>query len=239
MNDPQKIGGVAALIMAATWVVGFAVFLGVLAPAGYFDEGVDAVEKTRILVENQAVVSISYLTAFVVFGIFLIVLSLALYERLKTGASAMAQIATAFGLIWAGLVIASGMVANVGIAAVADLFRNDPVQAGSAWLVIEIVQLGLGGGNEIVGGIWVLLIGWAASRAGQFPAGLNYLGVIVGVSGILTVIPVLAVLGAVELLGIVFGLGLLVWFVWLGSIMLRGDHRKLNLTRTQKTPSSS
>jgi hypothetical protein len=229
MNDSQKMGGVAALIMAATWVVGFAVFLGVLAPAGYFDEGVDAVEKARILVDNQAVVSISYLIPFVVFGIFLIVLSLALYERLKTGAPAMAQTATASGLIWAGLVIASGMVANVGIAAVADLFRNDPVQAGSVWLAVEIVQLGLGGGNEIVGGVWVLLIGWAALRAGEFPTVLNYLGMIIGVSGILTVIPVLEVLGAVELLGFVFGLGFLVWFVWLGSIMLRSGRRARTL----------
>jgi hypothetical protein len=223
MNDSQKIGGVAALIMAVTWVVGFVVFLGVLAPAGYFDEGVDAVEKARILVDNQAVVSISYLIPFVVFGIFLVVLSLALYERLKTGASVMAQTATAFGLIWAGLVIASGMVANVGIAAIADLLRNDPVQAGSVWLAIEIVQLGLGGGNEIVGGVWVFLVGWAALRAGEFPRLLNYLGVVIGLSGILTVIPVLEVFGAVEMLGFVFGLGLLVWFVWLGIIMLRSD----------------
>jgi hypothetical protein len=156
-----------------------------------------------------------------VFGIFLVVLSLALYERLKTGASVMAQTATAFGLIWAGLVIASGMVANVGIAAVEDLLRNDPVQAGSVWLAIEIVQLGLGGGNEIVGGVWVLLVGWAALRAGEFPRVLNYLGVVIGLSGILTVIPVLEVFGAVEMLGFVFGLGLLVWFVWLGIIMLR------------------
>lgn len=48
--------------------------------------------------------SISYLIAYVVFGIFLVVLALALYERLKAGAPAMAQTATAFGLIWAGLV---------------------------------------------------------------------------------------------------------------------------------------
>jgi hypothetical protein len=226
MNNLQKIGGVAALIMAVTWLVGFTVFLGVLVPAGYFDEDVEAVEKARIVVDNQAVLSISYLVPFVVFGIFLIVLSLALYEWLKTGASTMARTATAFGLIWAGLVIASGMVANVGIAAVADLFRNDPDQAGSVWLAIEIVQLGLGGGNEIVGGIWVLLTGWTALRIGVFPKVLNYLGMIIGVSGILTVVPVLEVLGAVEMLGIVFGLGLLVWFVWLGIIMLRSSPRE-------------
>jgi hypothetical protein len=223
MKDLQKIGGAAALIIAVTWVVGFAVFLGVLMPAGYFAEGINAVEKARIIVDNQAIVSFSYLSAFVVFGVFLTILSLALYQRLKTGAPAMAQIATAFGLIWAGLVIASGMVANVGIAAVADLFRSDPIQAGTVWLAVETVQLGLGGGNEIVGGVWVLLIGWAALRAGEFPRVLNYLGVIIGGAGILTVIPFLEVLGAVELLGFVFGLGLLVWFVWLGMIMLRSS----------------
>jgi hypothetical protein len=38
MSSLQKSGGVAALVMAATWLVAFAVFLGVLVPAGYFDE---------------------------------------------------------------------------------------------------------------------------------------------------------------------------------------------------------
>jgi hypothetical protein len=230
MSDSQKLGGVAALVIAVTWLVGFAVFLGVLAPAGYFDEGVDAVEKVRILVDNQVVASISYLIPFVVFGIFLVILALALQDRLRAGASAMAQIATVFGFIWAGLVIASGMVANVGIARVADLFRSDPVQAGSAWLAIEAVQLGLGGGNEIVGGVWVLLVGWAALRAGELPRALNYLGVVIGVSGILTVVPVSRVLGAVEMLGLVFGLGFIVWFVWLGIIMLRNG-ASVNATR--------
>jgi hypothetical protein len=155
---------------------------------------------------------------------------LALQDRLRAGASAMAQIATVFGFIWAGLVIASGMVANVGIATVADLFRSDPVQAGSTWLAIEAVQLGLGGGNEIVGGVWVLLVGWAALRAGELPRALNYLGVVIGVSGILTVVPVFRVLGAVEMLGLVFGLGFIVWFVWLGIIMLRNG-TSVNATR--------
>lgn len=221
MNDLQKVGGVAALIMAATWVVGFAVLLGVLTPAGYYDEGVDAVEKVAILAANQAIASIGYLLPFVVWGIFQVVLALALYERLQAGSPALAQTATAIGLIWAGLVIASGMVANVGLAAVVDRYGDDPAQAGSAWQAIETVALGLGGGNEIAGGVWILLIGWAALRARALPRALNYLGIVAGVAGILTVVPVLEVLGAVEVLGLVFGLGLIVWFVWLGIVMLR------------------
>jgi hypothetical protein len=222
MKSFQKTGGIAALIMAATWLVGFAVLLGVLTPAGYYDAGVDAVQKVGILADNQAIASIGYLVPFVVWGIFQVVLALALYDRLKAGAPATVQTATAIGLIWAGLVIASGMVANVGIAAVVALYAHDPAQAGSAWQAIEAVVLGLGGGNEIAGGVWVLLISWVALRAGGLPRGLNYLGAVAGVSGILTVVPVLEALGGVEALGIVFGLGLIVWFVWLGIVMLRG-----------------
>lgn len=217
INNLQKMGGVAALIMAATFVVGIAVFLGVLAPAGYFDAGVEPAQKTAILMDNQAITSLSYLIAFVVFGIFLVVLSLALYERLKNGAPALAQIATAFGLIWAGLVIASGMVANVGIGRIVDLYGSDPAQAGSTWLALDFVINGLGGEMEIVGGLWVLLVSWAALRAGVFPKVLNYLGVITSAAGLLTVVPALGDLAAI------FGLGLIVWFVWLGIVMLRSS----------------
>lgn len=217
MNSLQKMGGVAALIMAATFVVGFAVFVTVLLPSGYFDADADPVQKAAILADNQAIVSISYLFAFVIFGVFLVVLALALYERLKAGAPAMAQTATAFGLIWAGLVIASGMVANTGISRVVHLYGHDPAQAGSVWLTLDFVVSGLGGEIEIAGGLWVLLVGWAALRARELRRALNYLGVVIGVLGLLTVVP------ALDVLGPVFGLGLIVWFVWLGIIMLRGS----------------
>jgi hypothetical protein len=221
MMSFQRMGGIAALIMAATWLVGFAVLLGVLTPAGYYEAGVDAVQRVAILADNQAVASVGYLVPFVVWGLLQVVLALALYDRLKARAPAVAQTATAIGLIWAGLVIASGLVANVGIAAVVALYAHDPAQAGSAWQAIETVVLGLGGGNEIAGGVWVLLIGWTALRAGELPRALNYVGIVAGVAGILTVVPVFGGLGGVEILGLVFGLGLIVWFVWLGIVMLR------------------
>jgi hypothetical protein len=97
------------------------------------------------------------------------------------------------------------------------------------------VALGLGGGNEIIGGVWVLLIGWAALRTGGLPRALNYLGIVAGVSGILTVIPVLEVLGAVEVLGLIFGLGFIVWFIWVGIVMLRSSS-SITSERAQTAP---
>jgi hypothetical protein len=84
------------------------------------------------------------------------------------------------------------------------------------WQGIEIVASGLGNGNgEILGGLWVLLVSLAALRPGGLPKGLNVLGVLVGVVGILSVLP-----GLTGLTG-VFGLSQIIWFVWLGIVLLR------------------
>jgi hypothetical protein len=225
MNGLQKMGGVAALAMAATWVVAFAVLLGVLTPAGYFDEGVTALERARIITDNQALASIAYLIPYVAFGILLVVLALALYDLLKAGAPAVAQIATAIGLIWAGLVIASGLVAILGIRVVGELYGTDAAQAGAVWAPVETVVGGLGGAaGEVLGGVWLVLIGWAALRARELPKALSFLSIVLGVAGILTVVPPL------EPAAFLYGLGLIVWFVWLGIVMLRTSRRRASRT---------
>ena len=216
MDGLQKMGGVAALAMAATWVVAFAVLLGVLTPAGYFDEGVAAVERASIIADNRTLASIGYLIPYVAWGILLVVLALALHDRLKVGAPAVAQIATAIGLIWATLVIASGLVATLGIRVVGELHATDATQAGAVLAPVETVACGLGGdAGEILGGVWLLLVGWAALRTRELPRALSLLGIVLGVAGILTVVPPL------EPASSLYGLGLIVWFVWLGIVMLR------------------
>jgi len=214
MNNSQKMGGIAALYMAAAYVLGI---VGFKLVADY-SAVVDPVAKVAFLGENQTIMYILHLLVYVVWGIFMVVLALALYERLKASSPAMAQTATVFGLIWAGLIIASGMIFNIGMDNVVDLFDTDPAQAATVWLAIESVFEGMGGGNEIVGGIWILLVSWAALRAGEFPRVLNYLGLVLGVAGILSAIPALGEIGAA-----IFGLGQIVWFLWLGIVMLRNS----------------
>lgn len=218
MSNLQKIGGVAALIAAATFVVGFALFFTVLAPLS--TGTLDPTQTVAFLVDNQTILYTWNLIIYVVFGIVLVVLALAIHKRLEANSTGLMQTATAFGLIWSGLVIASGMVANIGTSVVVNLYGNDPAQAGSVWLAIDAVRNGLGGGNEIVGGVWVLLLSWAALQTDGLPRALNYLGVVIGMAGILTLVPALGELG-----GGVFGLGSIVWFVWLGIAMLRRHPR--------------
>jgi hypothetical protein len=212
MNNLQKMGGIAALYEAAALLIAMVGYLLVLETLS----DVDPVEKVALLVDNQAFLYILNLIAYVIMGLALVVLSLALYQRLKAGSPALALIATAIGLIWATVLIAYGMISNYGMGIVVDLYSTDPAQAGTVWLAIDSVAQGLSGASgEILGGPWVLLVSWAALRAGEFPKALNYLGLVLGVVGTLSTIP------ALFLLAIVFGMGKIVWLIWLGTVMLR------------------
>lgn len=217
MKTLQKFGGFAALYLAVAYLIGMVLFLVVLD----YPSMTDPAQKVALLVEKQMVIFSTNLLMYVFFGVFLIVLSLALYDRLKSGAPATMQVATAIGIIWAGSLIASGMVSNAGIAPVVALYAKDPAQAALTWLGIESVAFGLGNGNgEILGGLMTLLVSLAALRAGGLPKGLNILGLLVGAVGIISILP-----GLTDLTG-VFGLSQIIWFVWLGIMLLRSNPGK-------------
>jgi hypothetical protein len=93
----------------------------------------------------------------------------------------------------------------------------DSSQTATDWLTTGSVLEGLVGRVEVLGGLWILLVTWGALRAGELPRALNYLGLAVGVAGIATAVPALAVLG------IIFRVGEMVWGVWLGIAMLRNS----------------
>jgi hypothetical protein len=212
MKNLQKLGGIAALYAGAAYIVGMVGFLLVV---GWPD---DPVEQVAVLVQNQVSLHVLHLIVYVVWAVFMVVLALALYERLKAGSPAMIMTATVFGLIWAAVIIASGMIFISGMENVVNFYNTDPDKAATVWLAIDSVFGGLGGSNEVLGGIWILLVSWAALRAGQFPRVLDYLGVVIGVAGIVSVVPPLA-----ELLIIIFALGQIVWFIWLGIVLLRSS----------------
>ncbi len=86
----------------------------------------------------------------------------------------MTQVVTAVGLIWAFVLVASGMIFNAGMEAVVGLHVTNPAQAVSAWQAIEPVTEGLGGsGGELLGGLWVLLVSVAPLRTRGLPKVLN------------------------------------------------------------------
>jgi Domain of unknown function (DUF4386) len=218
----QKAGGFAALYLATAYVVAMPYFLAFVK----YPSVEDPVEKVNMLVGNHDSMRAMYLVTYVIFGIVLAVLALALYARLRDGAPTLTLVGTVAGLIWAVVLVASGMIFNAGMEAVVDLHGTGPAQAVSAWQAIEPVAQGLGGsGGELLGGLWVLLVSVAALRTGGLPKVLNWLGVVIGAVGVLSVMP------ALNDLAYGFGSLQIVWFVWLGIVMLRTTSRRADPAR--------
>jgi Domain of unknown function (DUF4386) len=212
----QRAGGLSALYLALAYLIAMPYFL---LAVDYFSV-TNPAEKVALLAEHQSSMSAMHLITYVIFGVVLAVLSLTLYRRMKDGAPVIMQAATVVGLIWAFVLVASGLVFNFGMETVATLYAGDPDKAMAAWQAIEPVTEGLGGaGGEILGGLWVLLVSWAALRTGGLPKVLGWLGVAIGLVGIVSVIP------ALRDAGMVFGMLQIVWLVWTGVVMLRTSER--------------
>tara|TARA_R110000744_G_scaffold262275_4_gene376853 strand:- start:15083 stop:15751 length:669 start_codon:yes stop_codon:yes gene_type:complete len=210
VNNLQKLGGVAALFQAIIYISAF-VFFGAF---WQYPVSASDAQKFLFLTDNQTILSIVNLTMYVIFGLLLAVLVLALHQRMTIKAPVLSQMASVFGVIWVGLVIASGMLANVGLNVVINLSTTNTEQAMTLWLVINTIVEGLGGGNEVVGGLWLLLLSIAGLKTIELPKLLNCFGLLIGFVGILTIYPA-------EILTEIFGLGQILWFSWLGIVMLR------------------
>lgn len=212
----SRAGGVAALVQAATFVIGFLIYGTVVAGGDYGNLTVAPAQHVSFLADNQLVLHLWYAAIYLVFGAALVVLVPALHDRVKAAAPMLSRSAAIFGLIWATLMFAVGMTAIVGGDMVVEVATADPAQAASLWTAVNLLIDGMGGGIELVGGLWIGLLSVGALRAGVLPVWLNRVGVVTGLAGIVSTTMV-----AAELVTSVFGLGSIVWFTWLGFHLLR------------------
>jgi len=216
MQTVQKAGGIASLFQAMIYISAF-IFFGAF---WQYPVAMDAATKLAYLVDNQLILSVVYLIMYVLFGVLLAILVMALHTRLKEKSPVLSQLAAIFGVVWVGLVIASGMLINIGLGAV--VATSNPESAMATWSTIKLIVEGIGGGNEVVGGLWVLLLSVAALKGSQFSKSLNYLGLLVGTAGILTIYPA-------EVFTEIFGLSQILWFLGLGvTLLLTKDNEPLD-----------
>lgn len=214
MKNLQKYGGFAAFYLALAYITGIIIFLIILD----YPSITDMDQKLAMLLEKTTIFFITNLIMYVVFGFVLIILTIALYERINRNNTLIIKLSAITGIIWACLLIGSGLIANAGIAPALKLIEQNHDQAVLYWSVIETVANGLASAEgEIVGGLFTLLISLGALRNNGLPKFLNYLGLLVGTVGIVSTIPGLKDLTAV------FGITQVGWFVWLGVTLLSSD----------------
>jgi hypothetical protein len=207
----QYIGGSCSILLGLIYILAFIIYGGILQ---YPSVDASATERLNFLSDNYLLLSTINFSSYVLFGILLAVLVIALHQRTKDGFPNLSILTSVFGIIWVGLVIASGMIANIGLDAVLKIGTENPENAMQIWKSVAIVTEGIGGRNEIVGGIWVLLLSIVGMKISIFSKSLNVLGILVGVAGILSIFPL-------DVFKEIFGVTQIIWFIWLGLYMIR------------------
>ena len=96
MKNLQKAGGISALLAAATYLFAMALVASKLMPM--VDSNLGFPEFMTFLVANRSLIFVWHFSMYLINGVCLSVLALALYERLKEHSPRLAKIATIFGL---------------------------------------------------------------------------------------------------------------------------------------------
>lgn len=215
-----RTGGLAAWACAATYGIGFALLVTVLAPLGYGTKEIDIAAVVAFINASPGLLIFWNTTIYIVNALALACLVVALASLVQRGSSAWAELSRALGLIWATLVLGAGMIANVAIERVLTVFPSDPEGAVEIWTVLHAVELGLGGGNEIAGGAWCLCVSLAGQTTRTIPVATNAVGICTGLAGLATLAPPMG-----DTAGAIFGLGALVWFLLIGLHLVRAPGR--------------
>ena len=211
----QRIGGLAALTCAGTYIFGFTLLVTVFAGTGFGTNDIDSAGVVRFTVDNQTLMITWFTVIYVLNALALAVLVVALAGRLRDTSPDWATMTMAFGLIWTTLVLGAGMIGNVTTETMAALAPNDFETAVLTWEALHAVELGLGGGNEIAGGVWILCVSLAGLLHRAFGKIVIGLGLLTGIGGLLTILPPLG-----EVAGAVFGLGAIAWFIAIGLALV-------------------
>ncbi|WP_386627829.1 hypothetical protein [Sulfitobacter geojensis] len=211
----QKVGGLAGLTCAATYLFGFAFLVTTLAPMGYGTVEIGPRAVVGFIQASPDFLILWNSVVYILNALVLAVLVVAVHARLRATTPDWAAVACAIGLIWAALVIGAGMIGNVAVERAAYFAQTDMAHAVTLWETLHAVELGLGGGNEIAGSVWIGLVSFAGllgRSLGKITIGL---GLLTGASGLMTLIPTPG-----DIAGAVFGLGAIAWFIAIGLTLV-------------------
>ena len=111
MSALRLPSGFSAILLGLIYIAAFVYF------GAFFSYPVRGApeEKMRFLSDHQLEVSVVYFSIYVLFGVLLAILVVGVHEILKNASPPVASLASIFGVVWVGLVIASGMIYTVGL----------------------------------------------------------------------------------------------------------------------------
>ena len=210
----NQLAGTASMLMALIYVCAF-VYFGAMVS---FPASNEADVVMAFVTQNVNALWIAYFTIYVIFGVLLAVVVIAIDDILSSSVNQtqnrLLRMGSLFGKIWVCLVIASGMIATIGMSHAVSLTAVSNEEAYRLWGVVSMLVESLGGGNELVGGVWVLLTSITALKQRMFGNTVNYTGCFVGLAGIATIYPA-------EVFTEIFGITQIIWFIAIGVSLIK------------------
>lgn len=207
------VGGYCSTIAGLCFLFGIGVYVRFFLDHQYGDISAPFDSQLRVLSEHSLLLNAWYFIIYIVFGLALLGFQIGVEPLQKTGG--VRQASAVLGYFWMALTIATGMLANVAGPMVVQLASHDREAASFLWYAMQMVIEGIGGGNELVGGLWMITLALTLRGVSAFEQGLRVLAFAVGMMGVLSCAPSLVELGGI------FGVGCIIWFLAMGIRMIR------------------
>lgn len=214
MKNLQKPGGISALLASATYLFAMALAATRLMPLT--DTALGYPEYISFLADNKTLVFVWHFAMYIVNGVCLVILALALRERLHVQSPRLASIATAFGLIWISFVFLSGLITIQGSEILLGLAEKDPAMAANLKATLDAITLSIDSSDKLLGCLWVGLSSLAAYKSKALPRILVIFGLVISCAGLIG-----ALIPALIAVSYLFGIGAIIWWAFTGITMLR------------------
>lgn len=197
----KKLAVISAVYGGLSYIGGIFVYLQLL----QYDSATSASEQLAIIGNNPVLVHITTLHIYIIFSFGMIALATYLYLKLKDQQPILGLLSLITGVLWVTILIASGFISM----AVTTLLMNGTATSDltSAWQAIDIISNALGGGNELIGGVFTGLLSLTMYKARFCGVATSMLGALVCIGGTISALPYLADIG----IGI-FVISQILWF---------------------------
>ena len=217
MNGLQKTAGIASIIQAAGYIV-ILLFVLVLLPIYGIKPG-DLNSPDKVLPVVTFPVLKEYYSLFLVFGLTIVV-TLGVYDRLEGNPPALMQIAVAASLASAVFWVSYAMFGSAMVSTLKSLNAQNPSLSQGSFVSASIVINGLLNSAPFAGSWSLILWGWAALQTRKLPA---LLGTLVLAAGLIRLLMLLVPSRLGSQLNLVQVVLSVLWGIWLGFILLRGE----------------
>lgn len=200
MYSNQKVGAFAAFTNAVVAIVTIYVAVIMIGLDVLTDQNLFA----EIAINNPTPLIIQDVLKFISAACWSVLL-VNLFKRLVNEAIVRMKVATFFGFLSILLLLTNSILSLMAITQAAELAAAKSENANDLNGIIGVLAMA----TIFTNGLWYLLTSWTALKANQLPKGLNYFGLAIGAISLFPILGILALLLSI------------VWYIWLGRILLK------------------